>query len=681
MIGKIFVSLGILGVSLMGYAQRYKAPESIGAVPTEAQIAWQRLETYAFVHFGLNTYNDLEWGYGDSKPSTFAPDTLDVEQWVRTFKQAGMQGVILTAKHHDGFCLWPTKTTDYSVKNSPWQDGRGDLVRELSDACHRYGLRFGLYLSPWDRHHSEYGRAEYQRVFHEQIRELTTGYGPLFEYWFDGANGGTGWYGGANESRSIDPNTYYQYEEAAKMLRANNPDIMIFGGTVPTIRWIGNEQGWAGQTNYSTYDLKAERHYKQSQWGMRGASSWIPGEVDVSIRPGWFYHQREDHQVRTVANLTELYYQSVGRNANLLLNFPVALDGRIPKTDSLNAVQWYQHIQQSFKHNIVQGSKVSAKPTRRGYAFAPRYLVDGNQETYWAMPDGSTTGEVVLRFDRQRINTIALQEYIRLGQRVDEFALETLGQDGVWMPIQTTDSLTTIGYKRLVRFTPTETDGIRLRITKSRGPVCLSELGAYLTATLVEPPVVYRDASDKLIIHAASATNRLRYRLTDSVWQTYREPIELTGDLLHLEVEAYDPQYSQQVARTARALGYSPRRISVEGLTEDDRARMLDGDGHTAIELPKGVTHVDLKLDEPRPIKSLVYTPDQRRDASGHIQLYALYIDGQLVAEGEFANIKHNPITTAIELSRAVVGQHIRLEARRLVGDSERMTIGSLELY
>lgn len=673
--------VGGLALASCGLSRQAPPPSPVYPIPTEAQIAWQRLETYAFVHFGLNTFNDLEWGYGNTPGATFAPDTLDVEQWVRTFKQAGMRGVILTAKHHDGFCLWPTKTTEYSVKNSPWKEGKGDLVRELSDACRRYGLRFGLYLSPWDRHHAEYGRPEYQRTFHEQIRELAEGYGELFEYWFDGANGGTGWYGGADETRSINPKEYYLYEEAAKILRANNPNIMIFGGTVPTIRWIGNEQGWAGQTNYSAYSYEQEEHHKQAQWGMRDADQWLPGEVDVSIRPGWFYHQREDHQVRSVASLTNIYYQSVGRNANLLLNFPVALDGRIPKTDSLNAVHWHQHLQQSFAKDLLAQARIEARNTRQGETYAPKHLIDNSDDTYWATASGAEEAEVVFYFPHTRVNTIGLQEYIRFGQRVDAFELATRDASGAWLPIRTVDSLTTIGYKRLIRLEAVDTDAIRLRITKARGEVCLASVSAYLVPELVEPPMIHRTEDDKLVLTSTAYGNELRYRVADGPWQTYTQPVPLLGHHVEVEAQAVSRSDARISAQSSKMLGYSASIISTPEISPELRVRLLDGEGNVPLVLPKGVRELTLELDKPRPIARLEYIPDQRRDANGHIQDYELYIDDQLVAKGEFANIKNNPIPTDLILDQPIVGRRLRLVVVRTAGDTSHVSIGSLQIY
>lgn len=686
--------LTLAGIALTGITASFAqtkgikeapAPKPVGAVPTEAQIAWHKLETYAFVHFGLNTFNDLEWGYGNTPVSTFNPKNLDTDQWVRTFKAAGMKGVLITTKHHDGFCLWPTKTTEYSVKNSPWRDGKGDLVKELSESCKKYGLKFGIYLSPWDRNHPEYGREGYQKAFHEQIRELTTNYGPIFEYWFDGANGGTGWYGGADEARKIDPETYYKYEEAAKILRANNPDIMIFGGTVPTVRWIGNEEGWAGQTNYATYNLKKERHYRENIWGHRNGATWLPGEVDVSIRPGWFYHPRENHQVRSVANITNLYYQSVGRNANFLLNFPIGLDGLVPKTDSINAIAYHKHIQRSFKTNLAKNAKVEAKDTRLGKSYSPKHIVDGNDETYWATTDEANTADIVLRLrKRQRINNIALQEYIRLGQRVEAFSLETRNAKGEWSPIATRDSMTTIGYKRIIRMQAVETDAIRLKVTKSMGPVCLSEVAAYLAPELVDAPRAYRDEQDRLVIvpqstsHSSNPDYKLRYRIGNGPWRNYTEPIVVPSNHLSVEAEASTDSHK---ASANYSFGYSAKTYQLVEANDEGRKKLFDGNGYSAVRFDKSVRNFTFKFDKPSKLSSFVYVPNQQRDAEGHIQAYQIYIDDKLVASGEFQNIKANPIATEIKFPQAVVGSTLRLEVKRVLDDRKEITVGDFAIY
>ena len=468
----------ILTILLASCAPR---PQRSYPVPTKQQLEWQQLETYAFIHFGLNTFNDMEWGFGDTPTHTFNPTDLDCEQWVLTLKNCGMKGIIFTAKHHDGFCLWPTETTGYSIQNTYYKEGHGDLVRELADACKKHGMKFGLYLSPWDRNQADYGYQGYVEVYHQQIKELTSNYGELFEFWFDGANGGTGWYGGANEMRSIVAEHYYDYEKARDIVWSHSPNAAIFGGTVPTLRWIGNEGGWADATQWCTYSLDFNdlNNAKLLSTGIPDGEVWLPAEVDVSIRPGWFYHAREDSLVKTVDQLMELYDHSVGRNANLLLNFPVNKEGRIPSIDSAVAVAWYQRLQHEFAENLLLDSKVNANSTRgRGFK-ASNVLKDNG--CYWASEDGVTQGELVFTMKEPvRMNAVVLQERLSLGQRVKSFTV-CYWANGHWLPVETSEPMTTIGHKRIVRFQTITTDQLRVRFNSRKGPVCIDQVGAYFT--------------------------------------------------------------------------------------------------------------------------------------------------------------------------------------------------------
>ena len=429
-------------------------PEPFGPVPTTPQLEWQRLQTYAFIHFGLNTFNDMEWGYGDTPASSFNPTNLDCEQWVLTLKACGMKGVILTAKHHDGFCLWPTETTDYSIKNSPYKNGQGDIVGELCKACSKHDMKFGVYLSPWDRHQASYGSEDYVKLYHQQIQELVDHYGPFFEFWFDGANGGNGWYGGANETRSIKAEEYYQYDKARDIIWSKNPSTMIFGGTVPTIRWIGNEEGRANTTQWCNYtdDFQDLNNTKLLVTGIPDGKYWIPAEVDVSIRPGWFYHDSE--QPKSVEELLDIYYHSVGRNASLLLNFPVDKSGRIPSADSTVAVEWYQTLQQTFAKNLLDGIQPSVN-------------------------DKGTHPEWIYSFDEPTVvSHVVLEEDVLFGQHVERFSLSYY-RNGKWLPVDTDEELTTIGFKRIIRFNPATMEKLRIRIIKTQAPVVFYRISAY----------------------------------------------------------------------------------------------------------------------------------------------------------------------------------------------------------
>ncbi len=456
-------------------------PEPLAPVPAPRQLAWQHMEFYAFVHFSINTFTDKEWGYGDESPSLFNPTDLDCRQWVQVFKEAGMKGVILTAKHHDGFCLWPSKYTEHSVKNSPWKDGKGDVVKELSEACREAGLKFGVYLSPWDRNSALYGTPEYITYYRNQLRELLTNYGPVFEVWFDGANGGTGYYGGAREERKIDRRTYYDWPNTRKIVRELQPDAVMFSDAGPDVRWVGNERGIAGETNWSMInkddfapgiaDTKILNH------GLEDGKDWVPAECDVSIRPGWFYHKSQDDQVKSVNQLVDIYLKSQGRNGSFLLNVPPDRTGRIHEKDAERLKEFRKALDEIFAVNLAAGKNVSADTWRgKSDQYAPKNLTDGKEETYWCTDDGVKQGVLTLDLEKRRdVNLFLVQEYIPLGQRVKSFKVEAL-VDGSWQEVARG---TTIGYKRILHFPTIRTDKLRLTIEDARACPILNNVEVY----------------------------------------------------------------------------------------------------------------------------------------------------------------------------------------------------------
>jgi len=457
------------------------APTPFGPVPTARQLAWHQQEFIGFIHFTVNTFTDREWGYGDEDPKIFNPSAFSARQIVITAKDAGMKGLIFTCKHHDGFCLWPSKHTEHSVRNASWKNGNGDMVKELSDACRKQGIAFGVYLSPWDRNHKDYGQPEYLTYYRNQLRELLTDYGEITEVWFDGANGGDGFYGGAREHRKIDPKTYYDWPTTWQLVRELQPAASMFSDAGPDIRWVGNERGHAGDPCWATLNREdfapGSSDVKRLETGDRTGNYWVPAECDVSIRKGWFYHPSEDTTVKTPRELVDLYFASVGRGAVLLLNLPPDRRGLIHERD-IQALQGFRRMLDTiFARDLARKAKVSASNTRGKHPrFAPALVSDARTDTFWATDDVSTNPDLVLSFSNPvTFNLVRLREYLPLGQRVEGFALDSW-QDGGWVEF---GAGTSIGNCRLLRTEPVTTTRVRLRITSS--PVCptISEFGLF----------------------------------------------------------------------------------------------------------------------------------------------------------------------------------------------------------
>ena len=460
---------------------RVTPPAPLHPIPTPRQLAWHEREFYGFIHFTVNTFTDKEWGYGDEPEATFNPTALDARQWATVARDAGMKGLILTAKHHDGFALWPSRFTAHSVKGSPWKNGGGDVVGDLARACRELGLEFGVYLSPWDRNHAEYGRPAYIDYYRSQLRELLTEYGPLFEVWFDGANGGDGYYGGARERRRIDGATYYDWKNTWQLVRELQPGAVMFSDAGPDVRWVGNEKGVAFETSWNPITLAGlypgHPTYTRVAAGSPDGSDWVPPEVDVSIRPGWFYHRAEDDKVKSVEKLTEIYEQSVGRGANLLLNIPPDRRGLIPDVDADRLRAFGRAVADTYRVDLAPQATARASSARgRSPQFDGARVNDGNASTYWATDDGVAEGTIDLEWPEPvAVDRVVLQEAIALGQRVEAWVVSA-DLDGRTQAVATG---TTIGRKRIVRIDPIKTRRIRVAITRARACPTLSTIAVY----------------------------------------------------------------------------------------------------------------------------------------------------------------------------------------------------------
>ena len=421
--------------------------------PSVRQVEWQAMETTAFLHFSINTFTDREWGDGTEDPKLFNPVHFNADSIVAALKDAGFKMAIITAKHHDGFCLWPSKFTKHSVASSAWKNGKGDVIRDLSEACKKYGLKLGIYLSPWDRHESSYGTPAYNEFYKNQLKELLTGYGDISEVWFDGAKG--------ENAKDMQ----YDFAGYWKIVRELQPKAVIFSDVGPDVRWVGNEAGNAGETCWSTINTngmapgKANENYLNT--GDPDGRQWIPAETDVSIRPGWFYHPSEDSLVKSPQQLVDLYYRSVGRNSLLLLNIPPNREGLLSKADMASIREFRRRLDATFRNNLLEGSTFTK-------------LTDKDLNTFHVLNPNES---MVIRLKKEiSFNRIMLQENIAEGQR-NEAAQVDIWDGKDWKLLT---SFTTIGYKRLLRFATVQTRMIRLTVVKAKRQVQVAEMGCYL---------------------------------------------------------------------------------------------------------------------------------------------------------------------------------------------------------
>jgi len=664
-------------------------PESVGPLPSSSQLAWHELEYYAFIHFNINTFTGKSWGHGDEDPKLFNPSELDCRQWARVCKEAGMKGIIITAKHHDGFCIWPSEFTQHSVKNSTWRNGKGDILKELREACDEYGLKLGMYYSPWDRNHADYGKPEYLVYMRNQLKELMTNYGDIFEVWFDGANGGTGYYGGANEKRNVDRKTYYDWENTYKIVRELQPNTLMFSDAGPEVRWCGNEEGWIGKTNWSI--LRRDEvwpgwpRYVELRNGHEDGTHWVPAEVDVSIRPGWYYREGEDHKVKTIPQLLDIYYHSVGRGGTLLLNFPVDQRGLIHENDAAQSLKLGKMIKADFENNLATKTEVNATNTRgESRDFDPKNVLDDNKETYWTTNDDVSTASLTIDLKKPTsINRFMVQEYIKLGQRVQEFTIDAFVNNN-WEEIA---SETTIGYKRILRFETVTATKVRMNIKKSKASPVISNIGIYNAPKILVEPKISRNQEGFVSLTAFDKGIEI-YFTTDGKTPTklaskYKEPFLLLKKGI-VKAIIIDPETGNKSPLSTIAFDIPSKNWKVvRGYANDKNVgNIFDGNDNSSWKTAqKSPTEIIIDLGEQLTINGFTYLPGQEKRSPGVIFDYEFFIskNGRLwnkpVKKGEFSNIHNNPILQRVSFLEKK-GRYVKLRA---ISTAENAPVGIAE--
>lgn len=618
------------------FAQNQSAPKPYGALPTARQLKWQETEMYCIIHFTPTTYQNKEWGYGDADPAIFNPKKFDAVQIVSAAKSGGFKGIVYVAKHHDGFALWPTKTASYNISESPWKDGKGDMVKEFMLAAKQEGMKFGIYCSPWDRNNPTYGTLAYLTVYRAQLKELYSNYGDLFMSWHDGANGGDGYYGGKNEQRKVDQSQYYDWLHTWEMTRKLQPNANIFSDIGLDVRWVGNEMGQGPETSWSTIDLVGKDGKPAMPGfmddanlgsGTRGGKQWIPFEGDVALRPGWFYHPEQDNKLKTTAELFAIYCSSVGHGGALDLGLSPTTDGILHPNDVKALADFGQYLKQVFVHNMAKDATIAVSNVRgkQQSTFGTSKLTDTDRYSYWATDDAVHQASATLSFKKPvNFNLVQLRENIKLGQRIDSVSVEAYTNEG-WAKI---GKATSIGANRIIRL-PKVVNTTKVKLTiYAPVSIALSEVGLYLAPEIAavavkEEAKTFPNNEWKVLGQEAAAVNRNAFdNNTTTVYQTEQN-------------------------------------------------------------------NIALDFSYPLTFSAITYLPAQDKSAAGSIEKYELLAseDGKVwkkIAEGEFSNIKANPILQRIALDKPYSARYLKLVAVQAVPDQSgkpQLRVAEIEVY
>lgn len=678
--------------------------------PSHRQVNWQELEFTAFIHFGVNTFTGRGWGTGEESPDLFAPTDFDANQWIDVFKAAGMKGVVLTCKHHDGLCLWPTATTEHSIKNSAWRGGKGDVVKEVAEACRKAGLAFGVYLSPWDRNTTEFGKPGYNKIFQQQVRELLTNYGEVYDVWFDGAHA------------PKDNPEIFDWSGHFRLVRELQPGavISVMG---PDVRWCGNEGGGTRKSNWnvvgiqSTDPLPAEKSQETTEAIIKGVDPrakdigsrerlakakqliWLPAVSNTSIRPRWFYHEGGNSRQRSLHELLDLYYRTVGGNTQLLLNVPPDKRGLIHETDAHLLREMGKILRQTFDTNLADGATVVASNTRG--KSVPQNMLDGNTKTFWTTDEGVSEATIEFELTEPKtFNVIMLQEHIRSGQRIETFAVEVKEGD-VW---KTVADGTTVGYKRLLRCDDVTAQHVRVSITGSRLSPTLANFGLFYAPKVLAVPEVGRDRDGRVTLSAEPGI-AIHYTTDGSVPTSgsarYRQPFDFKqgGQIRAVSIpdnSFYDPglpaEHSQEFGITKSKW----KVLSVDGKTNlckqaNTLKRAIDDDIKTFLSFRKVGNRkypheIVIDLGETLVAKGFIYTPRQSGKGNEIIETYEVYLSdspdqwGPAVAAGRFDNVINNPIPQVIRFDAAATGRYLKFVAPESPSEMKSATIAELGL-